>query len=124
MVEPASAPVVSMLRTKLEFAAFRAGSRFRAGPLMSVRVRRSGLAGVRFGFATGKELGGAVERNQVRRRLRVSVQALTPSLLPGSDILVVARKSSVAASGSEITTALSNLLATAGALRASQPARV
>lgn len=108
---------VTMLRTPAEFAAFRAGSRFRAGPLMSVRVRRSGLSGVRFGFATGKDLGGAVERNRVRRRLRVAVQALTPRLSPGSDVLVIARKAAVEATGAEITAALDGLLAAAGALR-------
>jgi len=107
-----------MLSKPDEFAAFRTGSRFRTGPLMNVRVRRSGLSGVRFGLATGKELGGAVERNRVRRQLRAAIRALTPRLVPGFDVLIVARKASTGVTGAEITDALTNLLAATGAVGA------
>ena len=115
--EQAAGPALSMLNKPAQFAAFRAGSRFRAGTLLSVRVRRSGLTGVRLGFATGKELGGAVERNRVRRCLRVAVGQLLPRLIPGSDILVIARAAAVPAGAVQLEAELCRLLSGAGALR-------
>jgi ribonuclease P protein component len=83
---------------------------------MAVRVRRSNWPGVRLGLVTSKDLGGAVERNRVRRRLRVAIRALTPQLVPGSDILIIARRASVESSSTEITSALRDLLSATGAI--------
>jgi ribonuclease P protein component len=45
----------------------------------------------RYGFAAGKRLGGAVERNRAKRLLREAVRALHPRLTPGHDIVFIAR---------------------------------
>ncbi len=47
---------------------------------------------VRVGFTATKKIGGAVERNRARRRLRAAAAALLPLYgLPGNDYVLVAR---------------------------------
>lgn len=45
----------------------------------------------RFGFVVRGELGGAVRRNQVKRRVRSAVDHLAPRLGEGFDCVMVAR---------------------------------
>lgn len=50
--------------------------------------------GPRFGFTITKKIGGAVERNRIRRRLKEAVKGLRSELVkPGHDYVVVARRS-------------------------------
>jgi ribonuclease P protein component len=46
----------------------------------------------RYGFIVGKHLGKAVTRNRIRRRLREVVRALDPQLIPGFDVVLIARQ--------------------------------
>jgi ribonuclease P protein component len=49
-------------------------------------------AGLRVGFTATRKLGGAVERNRAKRRLRAAAQALLPLYgLAGHDYVLVAR---------------------------------
>ena len=55
-----------------------------------------GASGARIGFTVTKKVGNAVERNRIRRRLREAVrlgEALSPA--PGTDYVVVARRSAL-----------------------------
>lgn len=45
----------------------------------------------RYGFAVGRRIGGAVERNRVKRWMRESVRELHPRLKPGYDLVFIAR---------------------------------
>jgi ribonuclease P protein component len=45
----------------------------------------------RYGFIVGKQLGKAVTRNLIRRRLRAVVRALDPRLKQGYDVVLIAR---------------------------------
>ncbi len=58
-------------------------------PLLHLVVRQTGAPGTRIGFSVGKRLGGAVVRNQVKRRLRMIVRGL--SWRDGLDIVVLAQ---------------------------------
>ena len=44
----------------------------------------------RVAYAIGRKVGGAVERNRLRRRLRAIVWQLAPSLRPGAYLIGVA----------------------------------
>jgi ribonuclease P protein component len=84
------------LRKRAEFLAVRGGSRAStASFLLEARVRPAteSVTGPRFGFTVTKKLGGAVERNRMRRRLKAAVlEVLRLGLpLPDRDYVVVAR---------------------------------
>ena len=64
----------------------------------------------RIGIATPKTLGGAVERNRVRRRLRELVREHYGSLPSGIDLLVIARPAAAAATWTELRDAFASLL--------------
>lgn len=50
--------------------------------------------GPRFGFTVTRKIGGAVERNRIRRRLREALRIMDTALMrPNFDYVVVARKS-------------------------------
>jgi ribonuclease P protein component len=59
-------------------------------------------AETRVGFITSRRVGGAVERNRVRRRLREVVRAMRPNLQPGWWVVTVARPAAVEASFAEL----------------------
>ena len=56
--------------------------------------RRSGLAeGARFGFTVSKSVGGAVQRNRIRRRLKAAVRdVLAEQARPDYDYVLIARR--------------------------------
>src|SRR5205814_4807409 len=89
-----------------DYVAIReAGTRFIEGPLAaSFRVReerptRPGIpaALARVGLTVSSKVGGAVQRNRIKRRLREAVR-LELAGLPAVDLVIVARASASAAS--------------------------
>jgi len=59
--------------------------------LVVVYSRRNGRAANRLGITVSTKVGGAVDRNRVRRRLREIYRLNEDKLLPGFDIVIVAR---------------------------------
>ena len=86
---------------------------------MVVRFVPNGRDHDRFGISTGRHLGGAVQRNGVRRRVREILRRLPNDSGHGWDILVVARAPAVHASFDELHAALERLL---GSVRRSMKA--
>ncbi|MEK7281211.1 MAG: ribonuclease P protein component [Chloroflexota bacterium] len=66
------------------------------------------------GFAVGKKLGKAVERNKLRRRLRDWSRQI--AIKPGWNLIVVAREEAMQAEFNQLGTALEGLLRQAGLL--------
>ena len=60
-------------------------------PYFAVYCRRTGRPISRLGITTGVKLGNAVKRNRARRRIRELYRTREGTLLPGYDIVVVAR---------------------------------
>ena len=48
---------------------------------------------MRIGFTVSRALGGAVDRNRMKRRLRASVRACWPAVVPDADVVVNPKKS-------------------------------
>ena len=67
-----------------------------------IYCRRNGTHASRLGFTVSKKLGKAVVRNRVRRRLREIYRLQEAMLLPGYDIVIVARSAAVTAAFSAL----------------------
>lgn len=72
---------------------------------------------VRVCIITGKGLGGAVQRNRIKRRLRALMSDLLPSLTPGWDLVLIARPGMRQAETEEIRAALIGLIGKARLLK-------
>ena len=90
---------------------FRRGRGY-PGDLIVVRVLRNGLGVSRLGLVVGKQVGGAVQRNRAKRLIREAVRIR--ALVPGWDVVVVARPSIRGAKYQDVEQELRRLLARAG----------
>lgn len=63
-----------------------------AGP-KGVAVKSRVAAGLRIGFTVGRALGGAVQRNRMKRRLREAVRLTRPSVATNADVVINPKKS-------------------------------
>ena len=75
-----------------------------------VYCRRNGSAGNRLGLSVSTKLGGAVQRNRVRRRLKEIYRINEGKVLAGYDIVIVARMKSRYAQFHDIETSVLSLL--------------
>lgn len=106
---------IARLRGRDDFERVFKQGRAIAGRLLVVRYVRHGEQAPRVGFAVGRQLGGAVLRNRVRRRWRAVVR-LGPSLRPGCDVVIVARRPCVNASWADLVGAWAEMTRRAGLL--------
>lgn len=70
----------------------------------------SDLSVSRCGFTVSKRIGNAVVRNRVRRRMREAVRLIWDLVLPGYDLVWVARSNINCAEFSELQSACARLL--------------
>jgi ribonuclease P protein component len=81
-----------------EFEAVGQLGRSVGGRYLTLRFRRRDRAGVaRVGFAVPRKVGGAVDRNKVKRRLREAVDSHPELLAESTDYVVIARPGIAAA---------------------------
>jgi ribonuclease P protein component len=92
--------------------------------MLVLYVRPTREDACRIGFSISKKLGGAVERNRIKRRLREVARANVLKLRPGIDVVVVGRTRLKDASFGEIDGAMTDMLRRAKLLSAppEQPA--
>ena len=69
---------------------------------------------LKVGFSVSKKLGNSVVRNRVKRRLREAFRPNLPLLLPGFDLIVIARDAARDAPFSSLADSLRYLLRKAG----------
>ena len=103
------------LRRRKDFAAAYRKGRVYGNQLLVLRVVPTDAGVARFGFVTGKTVGGAVARNRVKRRLRAAADSIEAE--PGLDIVVGARRSAADASYYALYQALTSLMRRASAIR-------
>lgn len=113
------------LKKRREFLWVRGGRRWSAPAfVLEARARPDAAppADARFGFTVSKKVGGAVERNRVKRRFRALTAGLAPDrTLPGFDYVLIARPAakdrSFADLRSDLDQALSRIHQTPGQKR-------
>jgi ribonuclease P protein component len=88
-----AAPPLERLRKRADFlAAAKAHACGRGAVLVQARDRGDGLATIRVGFTATKRIGGAVQRNRAKRRLREAARAMLPLAgKAGCDYVLIAR---------------------------------
>ena len=101
------------LASEADFRRARSEGRSWAHPLLALHARPSGGAHFRAGIAVGKRVGGAVQRNRVKRRVRELLRARLAELTPGWDVVISARPPAAAATFAELASAIDQLLARA-----------
>jgi len=72
---------------------YKQGRRHFAAHMTVFYLRREQGEGLRIGFTVGRVLGGAVERNRMKRRLRESVRLHWPAVSLPVDVVVNPKKS-------------------------------
>ena len=88
-----AAPLIQKLTKRSEFlACAQAPSCAKGAVVVQARPRGDETALVRVGFTATKRIGGAVERNRAKRRMREAARALLPQFAaPGVDYVIIAR---------------------------------
>jgi ribonuclease P protein component len=94
-VRPASIRLATLKR-RAEFLRVRTGARW-ATSVFVLEGRRRDMPALpetpRFGFTVSKQVGGAVERNRIRRRLKAAVRGILPDhARPDFDYVLIARR--------------------------------
>jgi ribonuclease P protein component len=81
-----------------------------AHPFAVLLAHASEAPRVRVGVTAGRSIGGAVQRNKAKRLLREAMRPLLPQLVPGWDLVVIARPALLSSSFQDISRALASLL--------------
>lgn len=81
-----------------------------AHPLVVLVAIPSAENRLRVGVTASRSLGGAVQRNHAKRLLREAMRTLLPTLQPGWDIILIARRPILSVDYPQVQAALSQLV--------------
>jgi ribonuclease P protein component len=81
---------------------YKQGKRHFASLITVFYLRREATGGPRIGFTVGRALGGAVDRNRMKRRLREAVRMHYPGNDIAVDVVINPKKSLLKAEFSEL----------------------
>jgi ribonuclease P protein component len=98
------------LRRPADFQRVRAMRRSWGHPLLVLYVAPNDGQATRLGISVGKRVGKAVVRNQVKRRVREAVRNRYADLLPGHDLVFIARAPAATAAWPDLRDAADQLL--------------
>ena len=107
-------PAFPILRRKADFDALAREGTARSTRLLVLRSRRTDRPETRIGMSTPRSLGGAVQRNRVRRRLRALMRERLSEVGVGWDLLIICRPEAATASYAELRDAVRSLLERSG----------
>ncbi len=93
---PRTGTRLATLKRRPEFLRVRTGARWATPAFVLEGKRRDAPAlpeAARFGFTVSKQVGGAVERNRIKRRLKAAVRGILPDHTRGDfDYVLIARR--------------------------------
>jgi ribonuclease P protein component len=98
------------LTRSIDFKRVRRYGKPYAHPLVVLYTAVSGEPMARVGVTAGRWVGGAVERNRAKRLFREAMRSLYPQILPGNDLLLIARSPLPSANYSQTKDVLATLL--------------
>ena len=90
-----------LLRTR-EFDRVFRERRSASSAILTIYGAPNGLQHSRLGLSIGKQAGGAIERNRVKRLLREAFRTSRGEIPPGFDFVAVARKDACNAAPDEV----------------------
>jgi ribonuclease P protein component len=89
---PIARPKIARIQKRADFLACAQGPHCARGAVLVQARARDESALVRVGFTATRRIGGAVQRNRAKRRLREAVRQILPDLAhPGFDYVFIAR---------------------------------
>jgi ribonuclease P protein component len=106
-------PRACRLLRRSEFDAVYQQGRRRSSKHFVIFVHANGRPLSRFGTSVKRELGGAVVRNRIRRRVREIVRLHRQEIAPGWDMVIHPRSTVARADFSELTEELLSLIRSA-----------
>jgi ribonuclease P protein component len=106
------------LRDNEQFQRVKKDGRSWSHLLLVLCALPNGLEYSRFGFSVSKRVGKAVVRNRVKRLLREAARARHSLVVPGQDLVLIARSPIREADYRQVEQAVEQLLVQAGLLRA------
>jgi ribonuclease P protein component len=98
------------LTRSTDFKRVRRTGKSYAHPFVVLVVQASETPRVRVGVTAGRSVGGAVQRNRAKRLLREAMRPLLPHLIPGWDLVLIARPALLSSTLQDIRQTLANLL--------------
>ena len=87
-----------------------------AHPLVVLIALPNEMDQSRFAVSASRSIGNAVQRNRAKRILRETIRPLIPTIAPGWDLVILARKPMANANFDDIGSALTSLLSRANLL--------
>lgn len=98
------------LNKRTDFERVRRTGKSYAHPLIVLVAQPNELSITRIGFSASRAVGGAVQRNRAKRRLRGNLAPLIAQIRTGFDLVFIARSSIGGSSAEELNRAVNTVL--------------